>query len=124
MSVEMNERVVAALLKTEAMAADMAEMRADMRRMAEAVTKLAVVEERQSRDRADIARAFGLIDGHETRIGTLESAQPLVKRTTKLVDSVVAHVLTAVVTAVLATVIVKGGIDPHRVETPVVSPAK
>jgi hypothetical protein len=125
MSGDIDARVVAALLRTETMAADMAEMKGDMRRMAEALTTLAVVEERQSRDRADIGRAFNLLDGHEGRIGTLEKAQPMQQQTTKIIDKVIWVVISTVLTAVVTTVVVNRSVDSHKGDVPQLSmPAK
>lgn len=69
------------------------EMKSDMRKMAEAVTKLAIVEERQNTDRLAQERAFKAISGLSEdlkaavkRVETLEHAAPAAKRTNEWVD--------------------------------------
>lgn len=69
------------------------EMKSDMRKMAEAVTKLAIVEERQNTDRLAQERAFKAISGLSEdiktvvkRVEVLEVAAPAAKRTHEWVD--------------------------------------
>lgn len=99
-------RLQVALLRVSDMGDDIAEIKQSMQKMAEAVTRLAVIEERQSHDRQEISRLFKRQDGHEVRIGALEAAQPQQKKTSEWVDKAVWLVLSAVAAAVLSTVIV------------------
>ena len=69
------------------------EMKSDMRKMAEAVTKLAIVEERQNTDRLAQERAFKAISGlgedikaAVKRVEALEHAAPAAKRTNEWID--------------------------------------
>lgn len=69
------------------------EMKSDMRKMAEAVTKLAIVEERQNTDRLAQERAFKQISGlgedikaAMKRVEALEVAAPAAKRTNEWVE--------------------------------------
>lgn len=97
--------VIAARL--DVMHKDMGEMKTGMMRLADAITKLAVVEERQAQDRQALERAFKAIerqdarlDGFnaanmeacramESRIDKLEAAAPEIKRTTDWVTATV-----------------------------------
>ena len=93
--------------RLDVMHKDMGEMKSGMTRLADAISKLAVVEERQSNDRQAIERAFksierldARIDGFntanmescramESRIDKLEIAAPEAKRTTDWVMTAV-----------------------------------
>lgn len=105
-SESLDPRVIEALFKVEAMAGDMNEVKVAIREMAQAVSRLAVVEERQSQANAAIGRAFTELDKHDGRIRTLEEVQPLQKRTTEWVDKVMWLVVGAVVSAVISTVVI------------------
>jgi hypothetical protein len=106
-----NMLVVAARLKTFEASFD--EMRGDMRKMAEAVTKLAIVEERQTTATAAQDRAFKAISEVQadvrivaTRISTLELAGVNSKRTSAWIDRAV----TAVVALVFFLIAHKAGL--------------
>lgn len=67
---------------------DVGELKETLRQIATAVTRLALVEERQSQTNEALSRAFKQIDkvelkltGIEQRIGTLERMQPLQQQT-------------------------------------------
>ena len=87
------------------LADDMAELKTGMRKLTDAVTKLAVVEERQASDRAALDRAFKEIEKAQGRIAQLEQAQPIQKQSSDLVQKVVGIVMSAVVGAALMGVI-------------------
>lgn len=101
-----NERVIEALIKVEAMSQDVAEIKKATTKLADAVAKLAVIEERQQRDRDDIQRAHRRLDVHDTRLGTLEAAQPLQKKTTEWVERAAWLIVGAVLAALLSLVVV------------------
>lgn len=65
---------------------DVIEIKAVLRELTLAITKLAVVEERQTQISASMERAFTLLDGLERRIAELELQSPVTKRITRLVD--------------------------------------
>lgn len=67
---------------------DVGELKETLRQIATAVTRLALVEERQSQTNEALGRAFKQIDkldtkltGIEQRLGTLERMQPLQQQT-------------------------------------------
>lgn len=67
---------------------DVGELKETLRQIATAVTRLALVEERQSQTNEALSRAFKQIDkldlkltGIEQRLGTLERLQPLQQQT-------------------------------------------
>ncbi|MDE2452742.1 MAG: hypothetical protein KGL43_04045 [Burkholderiales bacterium] len=59
---------------------DISEMRQAMREVANAVTQLALVEERQTQIGNAMERAFGLIEKVADRVGALEKTQPQQKQ--------------------------------------------
>jgi anti-sigma-K factor RskA len=101
------EQMAATLVRVEGMVEDISEIKDSMKVMAQAVNRLAVIEERQSTDRAEIGRAYKRLDNHEHRIRNLEQAQPLQKKTTEWVEKVFWSVIGAVISGVMALVIVK-----------------
>jgi hypothetical protein len=118
---EYEERLVSAVTKFETMSSDIASIKGTMERVADAITRLAVVEERQVQTNGAITRAFNELDKHEGRIRTLEDAQPLQKQTSNWVDRAVTIVMTAVITAVVSMVVVKAG-DPARLVPALIAP--
>jgi len=97
---DQNMAIVAARLKT--FEDSFVEMKGDMRKMAEAVTKLAVVEERQASGAQAQERAFKAIAELkedlrtiDTRISALELAGVNSKRTSAWIDKWVLAVLAA-----------------------------
>lgn len=98
-----------AIAKMESMSTDVAEIKATMRELASAVSRLAIVEERQSTTNDAISRAFKEItatnQGVATlalRVGSLEQAQPIHKQTSALVQGAVKYILAAVLGAIIA----------------------
>jgi hypothetical protein len=112
-----------AIAKIEAMSGDMAEVKATMRELASAVSKLAVIEERQSSINGSIDRAFKEISTTNTnlqllagRVATLELAQPLNKQTNDWVGGAVKYILVLVLGAFLS------GLWPKTPAAPVATP--
>lgn len=99
----------ASLARVEAITAglseDMKDVKTAMREVAHAINRMAVMEERQSQDRAALGRAFGAIEKLGTRIVALEQAQPALKQTSDWVHKAVGQVLTVVTAAVAGGVI-------------------
>lgn len=98
-----------AIAKIETVAGDLAEIKATMRELASAVSRLAVVEERQTNTNAAIERAFAEIaktgeamNALASRVGSLEQAQPIQKQSSDLVQSAVKYIVAAVLGAVVA----------------------
>ena len=75
---------------------DVGELKETLRQIATAVTRLALVEERQSQTNEALARAFKQIDkidaklgSIDTRVAAMEKTQPLHQQTTGWVNSAV-----------------------------------
>lgn len=62
-------------------------MRDVLRELASAVTKLAVIEERQTQSAQALERAFKVLEKVETRLDTIEKSQPLQQQTTDWVKA-------------------------------------
>ena len=79
-------RLLIALTRLEGLASDVSGMRAELTRLAEAYSRMAVIEERQSSSNGALERAFGEIRVLSGRIATLEQAQPIHTQTTAWVN--------------------------------------
>lgn len=66
---------------------DVSGMRDVLRELASAVTKLAVIEERQTQSAQALERAFKVLEKVETRLDTIEKSQPLQQQTTDWVKA-------------------------------------
>lgn len=86
---------------------DIGEMKSTIAAVARAVTTLAAVEVKQTEQGNAIGRAFGEIADVRKRVEVLEVAQPVAKQTQGIVSKLVEYVLIAVLSAVLALVVVK-----------------
>lgn len=91
-----------ALSRMQDMSKDLQEIKSSMKELASAVSRLAVIEERQANTSDSIARAFKEIRGVADRVTTLEQAQPMSKHTSELVQTVSKYVLVAVLGAVIS----------------------
>ncbi len=65
---------------------DVTEIKTALRALSDAITKLALVEERQSRTAESLERAFKAIAKVEERLSVLEAAKPAYDRTNVWVD--------------------------------------
>lgn len=68
---------------------DVTEMKDVLRELTSAITKLAVVEERQAQTSQAMERAFKTIEKIETRLSRLEQMAPITKQTTDWVGKAV-----------------------------------
>lgn len=68
---------------------DVSGMRDVLRELATAVTKLAVIEERQTQSAQALERAFKVLEKVETRLDTIEKSQPMQQQTTDWVGKAV-----------------------------------
>lgn len=75
--------------RLEALHNDVFEIKSAMSSLTSAITKLALVEERQAATNIALERCFVVIAKLEERVGVLEKADAHNKRTNKYVDSVV-----------------------------------
>lgn len=98
-------QLAVAVARLASLADDMAEVKTTMKTLAAAVTKLAVIEERQTADRGALERAFAEIGKLDGRVKALEQAQPLQKQASDWVQKAVGLVLAAVIGAGISTVV-------------------
>jgi len=91
-----SSQLLLAMERISAIADDMRDVKANMGRLADAVAKLAIVEERQVADRQALARAFAEIDKVSARVAAIEQAQPIQKQSSDWVQRAVAAILGAV----------------------------
>lgn len=75
--------------RLEALHSDVSEIKSAMNNLSAAITKLALVEERQAAANQALERAFNSIAKIEERLVTLERADAHNKRTNKYVDAAV-----------------------------------
>ena len=81
-------------------------MRASIERMSEAVTRLALVEERQAAVSTTIERLVQSLESHEERLRRLEVSEPMQAKATEWVQSA----LWALATAAAMFVAAKAGL--------------
>lgn len=91
-----------AIAKIESISGDMVEIKQTMRELAAAVSRLAVIEERQSTTNDSITRAFKQINELGSRVTSLEQAQPIQKQSSDFVQTAVKYIVAAVLGAVIA----------------------
>lgn len=91
-----------AIAKIESISGDMAEIKQTMRELASAVSRLAVIEERQTATNDAIGRAFKDIAALSGRVTSLEQSQPIQQQSSDLVQSAVKYIVAAVLGAILA----------------------
>lgn len=72
--------------KIEMLHSDIVDMKDAIAQLSQAITKLAIVEERQAQTAEALERAFKLIGKLEDRMSDLEKAQPKQKETSAWVD--------------------------------------
>lgn len=94
-----------AIAKIESISGDMAEIKGTMRELASAVSRLAVIEERQTSTNDAIGRAFKEITALGSRVTNLEQAQPIQKQSSDMVQTAVKYIIAAVLGAVLSGLI-------------------
>lgn len=96
-----------AMTQLRGLTLDVAEVKDSIRKLADAFTKLAIVEERQASDRVALGRAFSELERQDARLKALEQVQPLHKQSHDWVQRaaglMVAAMLGAVVTGVIKT---------------------
>jgi regulator of replication initiation timing len=80
---------------------DVKDMKQALGKLADAITKLALVEERQSQTNLTVNRLFTEISALRTKVGNLENKAPDAARVSQWVDRGVLFVLGAGVMAVL-----------------------
>jgi hypothetical protein len=108
------QRLMEAVVRMEGIGKDVVDIKLTMRDLALAFTKLAVFDERQAQDMGELTRVFKILEGHNARIDALELAQPLQKQSSDWVQKAIGIVVAAVISAVLATVVVSRTELPQR----------
>lgn len=94
--------IAVAIAKIDAMSTDMSELKSSFKELAMAVSRLAVIEERQTVTNESISRAFKNLDALSTRVSTLEMAQPIQKQSSDFVQQAVKYIVAIVLGAVVA----------------------
>lgn len=95
--------------KLDSIINDMGELKTSVKELTKAVTRLAVVEERQSNTADSLGRAFKEIEKHDARIKTLEGDAGVTKQSSDMVNKVITIIITAVTTAVVGLVVIQAG---------------
>lgn len=80
--------------KMEMLHEDVGEMKAVLRDLTQAITKLALVEERQTQFAAAQERLFKALGKVEDRVAAIEQALPSVSRSTRLVENAIVALAT------------------------------
>lgn len=83
-------------VKLETLHSDVVEVKTALEKLSEAITKLALVEQRQSQIAEALERAFKAIGKIEERVTSLEQGVPKSKETSKWVDRFILAVMAAV----------------------------
>lgn len=91
-----------AISKIESLSEDMSDIKTSMRELAQAVSRLAVVEERQATTNEAMGRLFKVIETIDTRVKVLEQAAPIQQQSSDWVQGAVKYIVAAVLGAILA----------------------
>ncbi len=83
-------------VKLEMLHTDVVDVKTALTKLSEAITKLALVEERQSQTAEAMERAFKAIGKIEDRLSSLEQSAPKAKETSAWVDRFVLGIVVAV----------------------------
>lgn len=83
--------------RLDSMSSDMSDIRTSLAQLAQAYTRLAVLEERQTHGKEALERAFREIESLQGRLRSLEAAAPVNAQTTTWVNKVIGLVIAAVV---------------------------
>jgi hypothetical protein len=95
--------IAVAIAKLDAVTSDLADLKASMKELASAVSRLAVVEERQTTTNDSIGRAFKQIDAVSARLTVLEQAQPIQKQSSDFVQKAVGYIVAIVLGAIVSS---------------------
>jgi DNA repair exonuclease SbcCD ATPase subunit len=86
----MSEEQIASLVKDiQHIRSDQTSMKAAIERMSEAVTRLAIIEERQAASSHAIERIMAAVEKIDERVRALEVAEPMQAKTTEWVQSAI-----------------------------------
>lgn len=91
-----------AIAKIDTITSDLVELKSSMKEIASAVSRLAVVEERQTTTNDSIGRAFKQIDAVSARLTVIEQAQPIQKQSSDFVQKAIGYVVAVVLGAIVA----------------------
>jgi len=105
------QRLLEAVIRVERMGTDIIDIKTSIKEMALAITRLAIFEERQITDRLELGRTARRLDSQDERITVLELAQPLQQQTTDWAAKIAWLVIGAVLSAVLAIVVISRNHD-------------
>ena len=91
-----------AIAKIDSITSDLVDLKISMRELATAVSRLAVIEDRQSTTNESIGRAFKDIQNLATRVASLEAAQPIQKQSSDAVQTAMKYILAIVLGAIVS----------------------
>lgn len=104
---DQDHKLAVALTRLEGMIGDVADIKATLRELTAAVARLALVEERQASSASALGRAFKEIEDLESRLASLELAQPTQKQAADWVHKVVWAVVSGALVALLGLVLAR-----------------
>lgn len=104
MSMPPEADIAVAIAKLDAVTSDLIDLKASMKELTSAVSRLAVMEERQSTTNESIGRAFKQIDGLSVRLASIEQAQPIQKQSSDYVQKAIGYIVALVLGAVVSGV--------------------
>ncbi len=93
-------RLLLTMDRIDVIARDMSEVKMTMGKLVDAITKMAIVEERQLADRQAMARAFVEIEKVSERLKLVEQGQPIQKQSSDYVQKFIAAAAMAAMGAV------------------------
>lgn len=94
--------IAVAIAKIDTLAGDMAELKASVKELTTAVSRLAVIEERQSSSNESLGRAFKQIESLQSRLAALEQAQPIQKQSSDFVQQAVKYIVALALGAIVS----------------------
>lgn len=91
-----NKTIETIAMQMQVLHEDVKDMQSVLKELTTAITKLAIVEERQAQIAQSMERAFKAIEKVEARLTTLEQQAPMNKQTNAWADRLVIGIITVV----------------------------
>lgn len=98
-----------AAAKLDTLLGDMGEVKDSIKELTRAVSRMALVEERQANTADSLGRAFKELEKHDARIKSLELAEPIQKQSSDIVQQVVKMIIAAVAGAIIGMAVINPG---------------
>lgn len=102
MSMPPEADLAVAIAKIDSITSDLSDLKSSIKELTTAVSRLAVMEERQSTTNESIDRAFKQLDSISARVTALEQAQPIQKQSSDYVQKAVGYIVAIVLGAVVS----------------------